>query len=88
MPLVKVKRHCQITLPATMRKKFKIDEGDYLEIDDKGGTIVLKPVRLVHQTDEEQRPADIPDSSDANQGKLFDSLNNTSDGLKKLQTEQ
>ena len=88
MPLVKVKRHCQITLPANMRRKFKIDEGDYLEIDDKSGSIVLKPVRVVHQTDEDARAqqAESPEQS-TNQGKLFDPFNNTKDGLKKLHTE-
>ena len=30
MPLVKVKRYCQITLPAVIRKKLNIGEGDYL----------------------------------------------------------
>ena len=48
MPLVKVKRYCQITLPSLIRKKFKIDEGDYLEIDEIDGNMVLKPVKMVH----------------------------------------
>jgi len=47
MPLIKVKRHCQITLPSLIRKKFNIGEGDYLEIKQEGGTIVLKPVKVV-----------------------------------------
>jgi antitoxin MazE len=48
MPLVKVKRYCQITLPSLIRKRFNIDEGDYLEIEEKDGNMVLKPVRVVH----------------------------------------
>lgn len=47
MPLVKVKRYCQITLPAILRKKFNIDEGDYLEIEESEGNLVLKPVKVV-----------------------------------------
>ena len=46
MPLVKVKRYCQITLPAILRKKFNIDEGDYLEIEESEGNLVLKPVKV------------------------------------------
>jgi antitoxin MazE len=48
MPLVKVKRHCQITLPSLVRKKIHIAEGDYLEIEEKDGNLVLKPVQVVH----------------------------------------
>lgn len=48
MPLVKVKRYCQITLPSLIRKKYHIDEGDYLELSDKDGELVLKPVKVVH----------------------------------------
>jgi len=47
MALVKVKRYSQITLPSLIRKKFNIDEGDYLEIEEKDGNMVLKPVRVV-----------------------------------------
>jgi len=47
MPLVKVKRHCQITLPLLVRKKFNIDEGDYLELDEKDGNMILKPVKVI-----------------------------------------
>ena len=48
MSLVRVKRHCQITLPSLVRKKFSINEGDYLEIDEIDGNMVLKPVKMVH----------------------------------------
>lgn len=46
MPLVKVKRYCQITLPAVIRKKLNIGEGDYLEIEESEGNLVLKPVKV------------------------------------------
>ncbi|SEM80029.1 looped-hinge helix DNA binding domain-containing protein, AbrB family [Syntrophus gentianae] len=49
MPLVKVKKYCQITLPSLIRKKYNIAEGDYLEIEDKDGVMVLKPVKVVHR---------------------------------------
>jgi AbrB family looped-hinge helix DNA binding protein len=39
MPLVKVKRHFQITIPNNMRKSFNIIEGDYMEMEKKAGEI-------------------------------------------------
>jgi antitoxin MazE len=48
MALVKVKRHHQITLPHLLRKKLNLDVGDYVEIEDRGGEIVIKPVKMVH----------------------------------------
>lgn len=43
MPLVKVIRHGQITLPIDFRQELDIKEGDYLEVDIEGKTIVLRP---------------------------------------------
>jgi AbrB family looped-hinge helix DNA binding protein len=43
MPLVKVIRHGQITLPAEFRKALDLDEGDYLEAEIDQDRIVLKP---------------------------------------------
>jgi antitoxin MazE len=48
MPLVKVKKHSQITIPTSIRRKFKIVEGDYFEIEDIGDGLILKPVKMVH----------------------------------------
>ena len=52
MDLVKVKRHYQITLPNTFRKKFNIAEGDFIEVEDKEAEIVLRPVKVVHPDQE------------------------------------
>jgi antitoxin MazE len=76
IPLVKVKRYSQITLPSLIRKKLKIDEGDYLEIVEKDGNMVLKPVRVVHpqsayfyskewQADEAEADKDICQSDES-----------------------
>lgn len=43
MPLIKVIRHGQVTLPAKFRKALNVKEGDYLEADLKRDQIVLKP---------------------------------------------
>jgi len=47
MSLIKINRHGQITIPATLRKHLNIGEGNYLEIKKEGGTIILKPVKVV-----------------------------------------
>ncbi len=36
----------QITLPADLRKKYKMEEGDVLVIDEKNGEIILKPAKV------------------------------------------
>jgi len=43
MPLVKVSRSAQITLPAQVRKPREIEEGDYLSVESIEGGILLKP---------------------------------------------
>ncbi len=37
----------QLTLPAEMRKKYKIDEGSVLVAEDRNGEIVLKPAAVM-----------------------------------------
>jgi len=58
MPLVKVIRHGQITLPIDFREELAIKEGDYLQAELEGKAIVLRPkvfmdsddaVRMLHQ---------------------------------------
>lgn len=51
MPLVKIIRHGQITLPADFREKLDIKEGDYLEAELEGKTIVLKPKLVIDRDD-------------------------------------
>jgi len=70
MPLVKVIRHGQITLPIDFREELNIKEGDYLEADIKGKAIVLRPkvfldradaVKALHEmmTEVQERTKDI-----------------------------
>ena len=52
MELVKVKQNYQITIPQSLRKKIKIDVGDYIEIDTQDEFIILRPVKVVHPDQE------------------------------------
>lgn len=47
MPLLKIIRHGQVTLPAAFRQELAIKEGDYLEAELKDDCIVLRPQVLM-----------------------------------------
>ena len=61
MSLVRVKNKYQIVIPEDVRKKLKVVIGDTLEIVEKDGTLVVKPVMVIEKsqayfwTDEWQR---------------------------------
>jgi AbrB family looped-hinge helix DNA binding protein len=50
MPTTKVTRHGQITLPASVRERLGIEEGDLIEIDVEDERAVLIPKRLVDKS--------------------------------------
>ncbi len=45
--LVQVRKKSQVTLPQSIRKKLGIEEGDFLDFQEKDGEIVLKVKKLV-----------------------------------------
>lgn len=47
MALLKVRRFAQLTLPAHLRKKFNLTEGDYVEAEAVEEGIILRPVTVV-----------------------------------------
>ena len=49
MALLKILRSAQITLPAELRRKFNLVEGDYLEALAVEEGILLKPVSVVER---------------------------------------
>jgi AbrB family looped-hinge helix DNA binding protein len=89
MPIVRVKENFQITLPAAVRKKFKIAVGDYLEAEDTKEGIVLKPVKLVRPdqawfyTEEWQKGEREADEAIA-KGEVVGPFGNTKDALEAL----
>lgn len=50
MPTSKVTRHGQVTLPASVRKRLGIEEGDLVEIEIEDERAVLVPKRLVDKS--------------------------------------
>jgi len=50
MPTTKVTRHGQITLPASVRERLGIEEGDLVEIDVEDERAVLIPKKLVDKS--------------------------------------
>ena len=50
MPVGKVTRHGQITLPASVRKRLGIEEGDMVEIKVEDEKTILRPMKLVDKS--------------------------------------
>jgi AbrB family looped-hinge helix DNA binding protein len=50
MPTSKVTRHGQITLPASVRERLGIEEGDLVEIEVEDERAVLMPKKLVDKS--------------------------------------
>ncbi len=46
MSLVKVKRFSQVTIPADIRKKAHIEQGDFVEVSFDSNHIILTPKRV------------------------------------------
>ena len=91
MPTSKVTRHGQITLPASVRKRLGIEEGDLVEIEVEDERAVLMPKKLVDKNQayfwtkrwqESEREAD--EDIKAGRVKTFDSVDEL---IKDLDTE-
>jgi len=89
MELVRIKRHYQITLPVGLRKKLNIDIGDYVEVENKNGDIVMRPVKVVHPDQEyfytrEWQEGEAQADKDIAKGDVIGPFDNIKDGLKAL----
>jgi AbrB family looped-hinge helix DNA binding protein len=90
MPTTKVTRHGQITLPASVRERLGIEEGDLIEIDVEDERAVLIPKKLVDKSQayfwtrkwqEGEREAD--EDIKAGRVKAFDSVEELISDLEK-----
>lgn len=50
MSLVKIKNKFQIVIPDEVRKKLKVEIGDTLEIEERDGVLVARPVMIVDRS--------------------------------------
>jgi len=50
MSLVKVKSKYQIVIPDEVRKKLHVEIGDTLEIEEKDGVLVARPVMVIDKS--------------------------------------
>jgi AbrB family looped-hinge helix DNA binding protein len=55
MALVRMLRGGQVTLPAEARKALKLSEGDYLDLEVKGGVVTLRPVTVVDRAEADRQ---------------------------------
>jgi AbrB family looped-hinge helix DNA binding protein len=62
MALIRVLRTGQITLPAELRRKFRLNEGDLLEAAEAEGGILLRPVSVVDREQTWERVLSAPQS--------------------------
>jgi antitoxin MazE len=93
MSLVKVKRHSQITIPTGIRRKFKIVEGDYLEIEEHDNELVLKPVKMIHSDEayfhtKEWQQGEREADKDIAEGNVIGPFDNIKDALDTLKTSK
>ncbi len=51
MPLVKVGARHQVTIPKEIVEQVKLKPGDYVEVDLKGGKIVIVPKQIIDRED-------------------------------------
>lgn len=52
MPVVRVRRKYQMTIPVEIRKRLGLAEGDCLEVTEQENQIVLRPKAVVDKPDE------------------------------------
>lgn len=50
MPLVKVKRFSQVTIPTEIRQKAHIEEGDIVDVEYEDNRIVMTPKRVTDKS--------------------------------------
>jgi len=93
MELVKVKKNYQITIPQALRRLMRLAEGDYLEMDVQEGTLVIRPVKMVHPdqeyffTKEWQQKEDEADR-DVAEGRVAGPFEDNDEALKALKTSK
>lgn len=89
MPLVKVSRNFQITIPNSVRKNFAIAVGDYLEVERNKEGLNIKPVKVVDAEQayfytKEWQTAEAEADKDIAEGRLLGPFDNMEDFAKAM----
>jgi AbrB family looped-hinge helix DNA binding protein len=89
MSLIKVRQNYQITIPNSVRKKFRIAVGDYVEMEKHDDGIVLKPVKIVRPDQayfytKEWQEGEIRADEEIATGDLIGPFDNVKDALTAL----
>ena len=50
--LLSVKKRYTLTIPKTIREKLRVKEGEYVEAEIKGNSLVLTPVKVIKKDQE------------------------------------
>ena len=47
MPLVRITRNFQVSIPKEVREALRLEEGDFIEVQERDGAIVMLPKKLI-----------------------------------------
>jgi antitoxin MazE len=91
MPLIKVKKNYQITIPTAIRRTLRIAEGDYLEVEKQDSELVLKPVKMIHPDQayfysKDWQEGEAKADEDIKQGEMIGPFGKIKESLKALKT--
>lgn len=84
MPLVKIKRFSQVTLPPEVRRKFNLNEGDYLEAEAVADGILLKPVTVIERKKAWNRLFNVLDSVEERKPKRKKTAKQEEEGIAEI----
>lgn len=89
MPIIKVSRNNQITLPRSLRDRLHIKAGEYLEVEEQDGKVILQPVKVVPSSQayfytEEWQAGEADADKDIDAGNLLGPFDNAEDTVKSL----
>jgi AbrB family looped-hinge helix DNA binding protein len=92
MELVKVKRNYQITIPQNLRRIIRLTVGEYVEVDIKDDTLVIRPVKVIHPDQEyfftkEWQEKEAEADKDIAEGEVVGPFEAAQDALKALKNQ-
>ncbi|MFO8085385.1 MAG: AbrB/MazE/SpoVT family DNA-binding domain-containing protein [Desulfobacterales bacterium] len=89
MTLMKIRKNYQLTIPRNLRKKFNLAEGDYVEVETRNESIVIRPVKVIHPDQEyfytkkwQEKEAEVDE--EVRRGDIVGPFDNVEDALKAL----